>query len=54
MMNSHLCMCAACNMRRAREAKAFDEGFKELREKIERGEFDHLKEKINNIGKETK
>jgi len=39
------CQCAACNMRRQRQAKAFDDGFKELRKKIERGELDHLKKK---------
>jgi hypothetical protein len=27
---NHVCQCAACNMRRSREAKAFDEGHAEL------------------------
>ena len=49
MISNHGCECAACNMRRAREAKAFDDGFKELCEKIKRGEFDHLKPKNKEI-----
>lgn len=49
MINSHNCECAACNMRRAREAKAFDESHKALRELIESGKLDHLKPKTNEI-----